>query len=166
MFYLAAHGVLVYYLGNRQSKASEHVCILICVFLCIRMSFYIIILYPYWRVMSRMLPNHYVNASFNTMTMYQAGIHCLSMPQTRPSGDCPNMIRGNFTLSYLRNQLLKWLAQACSISYQLYIGSRILSIYIVYIYIYIYYIYIHRIFLYIHCYTYTMVSEQAKFLIL
>ena len=64
------------------------------------------------------------------------------MPETRPSGDCPNMTRGDFTQSYLRKHLLKWLIHACSISYQLYIGYRY---YLYTLFISIYYIYIHHI---------------------
>ena len=146
---LIAFKLIVY--GTARVKRPS---MLICVFLCTRRTFHIIILYPYWRNISRMFPNQYANASFNSMTMWghqcwrrvsQAGILCLFMPETRPSGDCPNMIRGDFTQSYLRNHLLKWLVQACSISYQLYIGYRY---YLYALFISIYYIYIHDIYFY------------------
>ena len=75
----------------------------------------------------------------------QTGIPCLFMPETRPSGDFPNMTRGDFTQSYLRNRLIKWLVHACSISHQLYIGYRY---YLYTLFISIYYISIHHIYFY------------------
>ena len=67
---------------------------------------------------------------------------------------CPRRVRrvtapiwqgGDYTLSYLRNHRIKWLVQACLISYQLYIGYRY---YLYTLFISIYHIYIHHIYFY------------------
>ena len=74
----------------------------------------------------------------------------------------PNMTRGDFTQSYLRNHLIKWLVHAWLNFTSTICRLQILSIYI--IYIYILHLYTSYIFLYIH--RYTVVSEHVNCFIL
>ena len=138
--------------GTARVKTSEHVnlCISLYTKNCLYHNF-IPILTKYFPIciqismLTRRLIQWLCEDISVRRRVSQTGILCLFMPETRPSGDFPNMTRGDFTQSYLRNHLIKWLVHACSISYQLYIGYRY---YLYTLFISIYYISIHHIYFY------------------